>query len=130
MLNKALIDKLLYKADIEDTSNGSVEVSDSGDSVKYFNADMSYLDIRRAVFANPVLAKKVYDSDNKGIYLNCDMFQGSSKVFYTIFIGLGVNGFGTIIEARTKRIRYFSDSGEKEFLSFESMKKFLERRTS
>lgn len=128
MLDRGVIDKLIYKADIDDIGDGVVTVNDTGDHVKYFNPDMRYLDVRRKILENPVLAKKVYDSDNSGVFMNWETYQGSSKVFYTMFVGVGELGVGTRIEAYTKRIRYFSDSGEKEFISFESLKKYLDRK--
>ena len=128
MLDRSVIDKLLYKADIDDIGDGVITVSDTGDHVKYYNSDLKYLDVRRKILGNSVLAKKVYDSNNTGIYMNWEFYQGSSKVFYTVFVGVGDLGIGTSIEAYTKRIRYFSDAGEKEFISFESMRKYLDRK--
>lgn len=125
MIEKKLVDKILYKIDMDDVGECVVSVDDNGDWVTVKNPELNFEEVKKGILNHPVIHKRVEDSGSDYLKLRESCYQGKSLVEYRVIIRR--EAVGTIIKAETVRIRNFSDSGEKEFVSFESLGKYLSR---
>lgn len=127
MLSNLNLEDFVSKIGLSDTNFGVVSRDTFGDLITFFDPDTEYEKVRKAVINNRASRNNMVDSGMKFCQIDDVTYIDGNKTYITILCEVGDVGVGTKISIMVKRVDYCIGGEIKSFLSFESLKNYLER---
>lgn len=127
MLSINNIEDFALKIGLIDSKFSVIQRDAFGDLIVAYDPDIEYLKVRKAIINNRSTRNSIVDSGLKFYELEDIVYIDGNKIRVAILCEEGSNGVGTSIKMMVKRVEYAIGTEVKSFLSFESLKSYLNR---
>lgn len=127
MLGINNIEDFVSKLGLIDVKFNIIQKDSFGDLIVAYDPDVEYKKIRKAIMDNRDTRNNIVDSGLKFYEITETLYIEGYKTVVAVLCEEGSNGMGTVIKMMVKHIEYPIGSEIKSFLSFESLKNYLNR---